>query len=91
VINFENPGLQLVIEHDIEAKYFEAHGVVHVVRLTRTVSVPQLRLYRTNCLYYVCLYVFHYLVSIVSHLSEVLHGESKTPFVPDVIFTTAFV
>mmetsp|Transcript_53503 Transcript_53503/g.117155 ORF Transcript_53503/g.117155 Transcript_53503/m.117155 type:complete len:266 (-) Transcript_53503:845-1642(-) len=46
VIHLQQPGLQFVVEHDIEPQNFKAHGVLDVFRLTTVVEVRQARL---NC------------------------------------------
>mmetsp|Transcript_60616 Transcript_60616/g.172268 ORF Transcript_60616/g.172268 Transcript_60616/m.172268 type:complete len:245 (+) Transcript_60616:725-1459(+) len=45
VIDLQEPGLQLVVQHDVEAEHLEAHGVLRVVRLAAVVEVREARLH----------------------------------------------
>ena len=49
MVDLQNPGLELVVKVDVEAKDLETHRVFNIVGLARSVSVRKLRLNCADC------------------------------------------
>jgi len=66
VVYFKQVGLTLVVKHDVEAKDFEAHRVLKVVKLTGAHRVLNLWLPSNNRLHNDVLDALHELLRILS-------------------------
>ena len=91
MIDLEDPGLELLVEEDVEAEDLEAHRVLDVVRLARPVRVRQLGLHRADRLDDGLFDVVEDPRRVVAHLLDVLHGEGEAALVAQVVLLAALV
>lgn len=72
MVDLNNPRLEFIIEENIEAKDFKAHGVLNIIRLAAPIGMCELWLDRQQALDDGRLNVFHYLIRIMTLLLNVL-------------------
>ena len=75
MIDFKDPGPQLIIQEDVEAEDLEAHRVLDVIRLARAVGVCKLRLHRADCLDDGGFDVVKNPCRVMAHFLDILEGE----------------
>jgi len=81
VVYLDEPGLKLLVYHDIHAEDLEAHRVLEVVRLTRPVGVRECRLHSDHCFHANVFNTVHHLLAAeiwLVCLNVLEHGGQRT-------------
>ena len=73
MVYFDEPGSEILVDHDVEAKDLEAHRVVDAFGLADSVHVVHVWLANDYCLHDDVLDFFPYLVRIAALLVDDLH------------------